>query len=577
VLSAAVLLGVTLAAGGHLLGHLDDRLIGHALGEAHGHAWLHWLFARKLQLGLGDPFLHQGVFLSGDLWLWPLDPVNQLLAQPLHWLLGEPAATNLLALGQLLLAAAAAWWLARCAGARAAAAAVAAALLALHPATLGYLADGRIDSLAIGPALLVVAAWLALLRRPSRRAAVALGAAVGLLGAWNANWLYLCALVLAPLSLLALALAPRRRGPSMLLAALLAALLATPSMAAVMAGERHPQGRQTAEPLPQTGGLVQTIQPGDVCSVCTMERFAGWLDRGPASHDLLAWPAGAAQLDPVLREATFLPSIAPGTRRFVGFTQLLLGLGALLLAPRRSAAWLAATLALLWLSTGPGLPLGPPGGADRWLLRSAPLVTRLPFGAGFSNYGLFGMAGQACWATGVALGLSALAQRWQRLPLVPVAIACLAAWTLEVQLRSPVPLPLRTTSLQYPALLTEISRRPGGGAVLLANRRAELDRLLQTVHERPILTRWGVDGWTTGVPEADAFLATIGTGTPGCLARAAGSWRGELSAAGIGWVLDLPGFTAAAQPARDRCLDHMLGPTHHDDQQLRAWQLEEHE
>lgn len=537
---------------------VGDRLLGHALGEGPSHLWMQWLLDRALWGG-HDWFGQADVILDERLWVVPTDWMSRLVVGPLGWLLGRTAAYNLGAVGLLLLAAGGTAQLARQAGAAPWPSALAGLVVVWHPALLGYAADGRFDSLGVGWAALLGAAWLALVRAPSTRGALALAASSAAVALAGVNLAVAAAMTALLPTAAVLLWRPAARRP-VLLATALSVAAALPVAAVLLWVEGHDPGRLIQQPHPEGRGLLTAAAPDTFLT----EPWTGALAlHGPEVSALWSLPAQAAQLPGTVRAAgeLIVQVYAPGGWWFLAAVPGALLVAGLLARFRDVAPWAAAAalLQVLALGFGPsqGLPLSLDGSHYTYVA-PAVLFERLPVLSAFNNYGLFGTFAAVAVAVGGALGLSALPRRRG---LVVLLLA--AGWLAEVQLRSPVPLPLPATTLTLPDVLaTALSGVPAEQGVLVLPMSQETSYLLQTHHQRPTPVRF-----RPGVVEAgqDPRLADPNGAITSFIndtARPPAQPRDHrLPTAGVGAVVLLEALLPPGQRARTRAsLQQQLGP-----------------
>ncbi len=491
---AWLLVPVALGLGAGVLGAPTTRLLGHPLSEHTSHLWVQWLLGRALA-GEADWLGQEGVLLAGRLWLMPNDPILRLATALLQPLVGVVAATNAVILGALALAGLAVAAVARAVGAGPWAAAFAGLVAMLHPALLGYAADGRMDSLGLGWTALLVWAWLRGRRRPSWRAGLVLGLAAVAVVLAGPNHVVAAALVLGLPSVVAVL-----RAPAFLRVLVPGALLAGLAAGAMGAVLLHIEGQQSSR-LRETV-THESAQVGAILEETTWELVArrrqadAWvatreLHQQVPLGSMWALPpvvAGRDSLRGPLSEHLVLQTYSPGAWTWPGVVPWVVGLVALLRRPRRAGPWLGAA-ALLWLlsfgwGSAQSLPLQV--GGRLFYLAPAALLGRLPGLAAFNNYGLFGALGAGALGVGAAVGLSGLGPVLRRLGLVLASLG----WLVEVR-ASPVPVPLPATVVAPPAgLVAAIDGLAPGTALLVLPVNRGVNTLLQLHHGRPTPQRF---------------------------------------------------------------------------------------
>ncbi len=569
-----VLLGWVLLCTGNVLGHLGSRVLGHPQGESMGHLWIHWLLARNLRSGRWPLFRMDGVEVGKDTWVYPVDLSTHLVAQPLYRLFGDPAAYNLTALGLLLFAALATYHLARHLQTvpEPLAATVATVVAVFHPAFLGFAADGRLDSMTLGWAVLVLLMWHRLVTAPTYRAGVWLAVCVGLLMAASPNLTYVMAIVLTPPSVILLVTSTRRLALPFLTAGVSSALLVAPLAYLLFTVEKQAKGRLNISYEAPEVPVVERVSPFEEPYQIVLHLWIGAeaLDRGPQVYDPFQLAAVLTTLPAPPLPETMAPAYAPGTRHYVSVLGVALLVLSLILAFRRAWPWLLGGALVAFLGFGLGvqnaLPLHLPGSNVWWQLRSAPLLSWLPLSSHFSNYGLFTALGNVLTSLGCLQGLTALSQRLPRRARHAVMLGLMALWLGETQRLSPVPLPLRATLVRVPEPVRYLGQQKDGMGVTGTPINSDLDRFLQTKHGHPITSAWNrTSAWYT---EKEALLGRLLEGDDDRCRRATPRRvREALQEAGIGWVVLYPGLLRPEPRERFRaCLDHLLGrPTRRDD------------
>lgn len=526
------------------------RLLGHTLGEAPGHIWMQWLLDQAAG-GAHAWFGQEGVILGERLWVVPTDWASRLVSGALGVLVGPIAAYNLTALGLLALAGAAAARLARLAGAGRWPSALAALITMWHPALLGFLADGRIDSMGAGWVGMLAAAWLVAMRAPSWSAGLAVGGwAVGVVLS-GPNLTVATAMAAAAPSVAAAALDRRRLRP-LASAAAVAAVAAVAVVALIFSVERHDSARLEQQSNVERRPVIEAL---DAEAVAARRQADFW---GGASVLNRTVPVGSAWAlpteihdSPATRNAATMTTtqpFAPGAWWvFSAVPWLLAGLG-LLRSPRQAAPWVAMAAAMKLLGLGHGssqtLPLAL--GGQLYYIAPAVLIERIPGLSVFNNYGLFSTFETLAVAVAAALGCRALPWRpWW-------CLGAVALWLLEVQ-RGPTPLPLAVNDMRLPdGLLEAIEPIGGGEAVFLLPISKDLNNYLQTHHQRPTLMRFR---FGAAEPQAEPMLADP-NGSANDLLRAA---RGEhaapdlaarLADGGVGAVVVMPSLLPPAEGAQ---------------------------
>lgn len=489
-----MLCGVALLLGWRVWAAPSQRLLGHVLSEHTSHLWVQWLLGRAAR-GEAAWLGQDGVLTFGKLWLMPNDPVLRLATALLQPLFGVVAATNLVIVGALALGACGVAAVARELGAARLPATLGGLILLLHPAFLGYAADGRMDSLGVGWVGLLGLAWLRGLRAPGWRRGLWLGLAAVLVVGAGPNHVVAAALVLGPPSVLAVLRRPaflRVLLPGAALAALAAGL-----MGATLLHIESQQSSRLQETVTDESAQVGSILVETSWEEVGRQRQADSWVATRELHQLVPrgsmWelPAEVAHHESLLgplREHLVLQTYSPGAWTWPGLVPwLLAGLG-LLRRPRAVGPWVLLAGALYLLSFGWGsaqsLPLSL--GGRIFYFAPATLLGALPGLAAFNNYGLFGVLAAASLGVAVALGWTGLRHG------IWVAALGAVAWVAEVQ-QSPVPLPLPATELEPPeGLIEAVADLPEGGLLVLPVNRG-VNTLLQLHHERPTPQRFWAD------------------------------------------------------------------------------------
>lgn len=488
---ALVLCAVALLLGWRVWAAPSQRLLGHVLSEHTSHLWVQWLLGRAAR-GEAAWLGQEGVLTVGQLWLMPNDPVLRVATALLQGLVGVVAATNLVIVGALALGACGVAALARQLGATGLPATLGGLVLLLHPAFLGYAADGRMDSLGVGWIALLGLAWLRGLRAPSWRRGLWLGLAAVLVVGAGPNHVVSAALVLGLPSLVAV-----WRRPAFLRVLLPGAMLAAVAAGLMGATLLHIESQQSSR-LQETV-TDESAQVGSVLVETSWEEVGrqrqadSWvatrelhqlvplgsmweLPEEVAHHESLLGP---------LREQLVLQTYSPGAWTWPGLVPWLLAALGLWRRPRAVGPWalLAGGLYLLSFGWGSAQSLPLSVGGRIFYFAPATLLGALPGLSAFNNYGLFGALGAASLGVAVALGWTGARHGALVLGLGAVA------WVAEVQ-RSPVPLPLPATELTPPAgLLKAVDALPEGGLLVLPVNRG-VNTLLQVHHERPTPQRF---------------------------------------------------------------------------------------
>ncbi len=554
---AWLVLAVPLVAGSGLQWRPGQRLLGHALGEAPGHLWTQWLLERALGSGQ-DLFRHEGIQIGSQLWVYPVDLTNRLLSLVLGSFLGDVATFNCLALALVALAGLATVGLAREAGATPWPSLVAGTFVAFHPAYLGYVADGRLDSATLGWGILVAWAWLRLVREPGPRRALVLAGSVGLLAASSPNLtVVMAATLLLPTGVALYRLRGRLARP-LALAVLASGVLVAPTLALLVQVEGA-SGARIAQASQAASSVFELVDRAELdAGVGDLWRGAAALDRGPVVQQWHTLPAVVGDLPSTRRAAQDLvvQSYGPGARRFLPWSPFVLVLFAPVTMRRR--AWVclggAALLQVVALGDGlaQGLPFFLPGLSTGLIVRVKPVLGVVGPLRHFTAFGLFSSLGAVAMGVGVSLSLS----RW-RWRLRGVALALIALLFLELQLLGPTPLPLRVTEAVVSPDLVEALARQGGGGVLLLPKRSEVDRLLQVAHQQPADIRFNMESQhTQGRGRSlDLFKSELSRGP---LSR---QTRHDVLNLGVDTVLLVPGLLPPEE--RGDVLEHLresLGP-----------------
>lgn len=423
----------------------------------------HWLLA-----WVAERLLQGASILHNPDYYWPVGDAPVLAGNgaegfaylPFHLLLGWPAGSVAYVSAVLVLNGLAGYGLGRAAGGGPWASLAAAGLSAAFPYPLQELSAGRFTQAAICWPTAAIAAWLWLLQRPSRRAAVGCGLLTAAAGFFY--WYHGLFVCLADSLLLAAFLAHRRPPPwrSMLLAA---------------------------------GIALAAILPWAVVFFSAWSQIPGTAEDFPSVH-------AAMRSAPLLPRA--LIGDGPDSALAASLPLWLLGLAGLW-AGRRS--WVAQGLALCalvfgWLSLGPTVSaslyvalygLAAPLRRFWWPMRHVVVVN-------------------AAWAGLAAIGLGALtrrAGRWAPLVgLLAVAAGPLGLWARGIPTQpqfSALTLPPRL----YPDLaalpdgvLIEPPLWPGAAS-------AQQHLIYQRTHRKPLLTGHAL--WVDRLrPDAwDAFVA----------------------------------------------------------------------
>ena len=540
-----------------------ERLIGHTLGEAPGHLWMQWLLRRGLSPGV-PLFGQTDVVLGEPLWVVPTDWINRAVALVLEPLLGGILTYNAIVAALLLLAGAATVRLARRAGATPWPAALAALLVMWHPALMGFVADGRVDSIGVGWVGMLAVAWLAAMRTPTARRGVGIGAWAAGVVLSGPNLLVATAMAALAPTAAAVVAGWRRRRP-LAVAAASSGLTAAGVLATLVHVEGNDRGRLEQVSNAEARPLIEAVDP----AMLVERRLAdAWMGARQLNREV---PLGSAWALPAVLEdrpstvnAASMGTVqpyAPGAWWALCVVPWGLGLVGLAMRPRAVAPWLAAAVGLQVLALGHGssqtlpLALGP----EQYYLAPAVLLERIPGLSVFNNYGLFAVLASLAVACAAARALSAVPRRWH--PWAATAAAAL--WIMEVT-RGPVPLPLSVTEMPPPAGLIE-SLAPVAhdhGVVMLPVSK-DLDHYLQTLHGRPSWMRFRFGEAT---PQGDPLLASTGPASEALLAAGAGRPVGRdlcraLLAEGIGAVVAVPALLPRAQGDRlDDGLHAALGP-----------------
>ncbi len=439
------------------------RLLATPGSEAYGHLWVQWLLRRAVLEGT-NPFHHQVVKGEGW-WLFPTDLAPRAVGAALGGVIGDVAAYNLVLIGLLLLLGISVDMLARALGARPWPAMFAAMVAMLHPATQGFLASGRSDSLTAGIAVLGTALLVRWWQAPSLRHALQTGLCWGVLPAFSPNLTYLALFVLPPLLLLRVLRAPR---PPLRLLSL--GLLPGAILAAALAGgflwvdhlgdNRLGGGRPPGAPLIERldaeayRGTEDHLSRQMARAIQGDRRSGSWHALDPAVMELLA--------DRDWGRTPLTPRTNVGAWWWLAVVPLAIGLVGVARRQRTGAilALLAVALACQLLALGDGpvhaAPLPIPATDELLVLRPATLFRILPMGAAFENFGLFGMLAAIAAGLAAALSLSGLGRAVLLATLVGAA-----AWGLELQLLGPAPLPTGATDMRTSLELDQALARCG--------------------------------------------------------------------------------------------------------------------
>lgn len=214
----------------------SDRLPGVELGEAWGRVFVTAQVSRWLK---GEAVVGDADLLAWPegMAFWPVDPLLQLIAAPLSWLLGDLSAYVAATVITLTLAGFGAAVLGRQLGAGWLIAGAAGVAVQLSPTVIRHASDAVLEALALGPAALAAAAILRAARHP--RSGLGLVALSVLACAATSPYLAVYLLLLSVLILPLFRLPWARLGAILLSAGLAAALAAAP----VLATELGPRGR----------------------------------------------------------------------------------------------------------------------------------------------------------------------------------------------------------------------------------------------------------------------------------------------------------------------------------------------
>ncbi len=552
-----LILAATLAIAPHALISGDRLLIGHVNGESTGHLFMQTLVRRAFLAG-DNPFLLSFPGVE-EATLYPNDILVRVLAALLGGAVGDVAACNLLALGQVALLGLATMALARELGVARWPATFAGLFMVLDPCFLGFLACGRFDSINTGWALLLCWLWLRTVKQPSWRRGAWLGLGAAALVWTSPNLAFLAALVAPPASLIALLRRPRRLIGPFVLAALLAGVLGGISIAALLHGEGDEDGRLSWESADREApALVEWIDAetyGDDASILaswSSSRLQEQRWNGPWYE--LPTPVEDLQYRIVDRFPVNLHPWVLGGSLAPGLVPLLVALLGLRRAPRRTIGLLAVVLLLQLLGFGAGPVHSPalvlPGREELLVIRSAPLLSWIPGFGTFTAFGLLRVLASAVAAVAAAYGLAAVSSaRWRW--LLP-AVGLL--WLLEVQLLGPTPVPLGSNDMTVPAPFAE-ALDEGEGAVLLLPYSNELSMFLHTVHGRPVVTTWNDPQAPLVWDQLTAALLSPDGPPPGFDARAL------LRDAGVDTVVVIPDFWPQDHARMVRAfMERQLGP-----------------
>ena len=467
--------------------------IGHSLGEQYDGLWIQWLFNRALEQGR-LPLQHPGVLANVDLWFYPVDPSTLAVRGLLSRVMGAVAAFNVTAVALVGLLAGSTVLLAREVGANRWGAALAGLVAMLHPGFLGYLADGRAESCVTGWSVLVCWAALRLVRRPGTRPALLLAALTGALALAGPNHFVATVAALVVPAAVVLVRGDWKLRRSAALAVAGGTLLCLPVLAGLWKAELQQDSRggwKTGEPP----ALVELLPAVEARKRLALWQLADELTRAPQTHHWTRMTRQQAQINQQSRNdrATLPPNslAAPGARRFVWLSALLLGLVGLVRRPRQVWPWLTGAALLGLLSHGNGCGNAPPIAlpwSDQYLmLRPAVLLHWMPY---FLNYGIF--ASLAAVALGVAASLGLASLPWR--PAL-CGVLALGLCFAEAQWAGPTPLPLPATQAAAPDNIVQALRATPGVAVATFPCDTR-QLLLQTWHEQEVLFQWNnMDAW----------------------------------------------------------------------------------
>ena len=510
----AVCFGVLIAIA-RLAGDPTGRLLGHTFSEVPGHLWMQWLLERALFDGKAW-FGQTDIVLGEAMWVVPTDWLNRAAAVPLGRVLGPVAAYNLIAAGLLAMSGLSAAFLARAAGARPWPCALAALLVVWSPPLLGFLADGRLDSVGLCWVGFLAAAWVAAMRAPSWRAGLAVGgwAVCVILAGPNLTM----ATVLAALIPSAVAVAARRqRLKPLASAAAIAAVAAVAVLALLLFVENNDSGRLEQHSNAEQRPLIEAVTPETIAQRRMADFWHGAyaLNREVPVHSAWIVPPQLADNPATLNAASMgtVQPYAPGA--WWGFSLVPWGLAlfGLFRRPRAVLPWVGAAAGLHLLAMGHGSSQTWPFllNGTYYYVAPAVLLERLPGLSVFNNYGLFATFATLALSTAAALAISGMPRRaW-------IAAGLAVIWMVEVQ-RGPVPLPLAVHDIRLPEpFLAALDGVPAERAIFFLPMSKDLNNYLQTQHSHPTLMRFrhGESG-----PNDDPILADP-TGAANELLRAA--------------------------------------------------------
>ena len=472
---------------GRVLADPGGMFLGHPLGEQYNGLWIQWLFNRALEQGR-LPLSHPQVLAGVDLWIYPVDPSTLFVRWLLSLVIGQLAAYTVTALALVGLLAGATVLLAREVGLGRWGATLAGLVAALHPGFLGFLADGRSESCVTGWSVLVLWAALRLVRHPGPRGAAWLAVLMGALALAGPNhFVATVAVLLLPGAVFLLRGSWRLRRFAALAAAG-GAVLCLPVLAGVWKAELQKKARSTWNPGARPA-LLELLPAAEARRRGAMWMLADRLTRTPGTHDWdrmteqkARFNAGAPEVRATLPPTTLS---APGARRFIWISALLLAIIGLLRRPGQVWPWLAGAAALGLLSFGNGCGNTPPMAlpwTDQYLMfRPGVLLRGLPL---FLNYGIFASLGAV--GLGVAAGFGLASLPWRPAPCGALALALCFC---EAQLAGPTPLPLPATRVSRPArVLWAMGQTPRVTVATFPCDTRQL--LLQTWHERKVLFQW---------------------------------------------------------------------------------------
>ena len=443
------------------------RFVGRAEGEIRDHAWIAWLVQHRIWDGHALPLSFTDAGFPRGIALYPLDPLNQIALTAMTPIIG--LAPSLLVLTTLLLALSgiAAGRLADALGVGPTRAAAVAVVTMMGPPILGSFVDGQTEGMASCWALFALATLLDPAPWTGKKG-VQRGLLLGLQGAaLIASAPYQAHAWTLAGGLLIVGLIVRKRLPLRSLVSL--AVLVPVGLLCGNALQGAESGRN--------GQLTARTRSGD----WPPRTMAIAASLPPIQPQLGVTPT---TVNPWPREARFLPPTT-GPRRWSGYALPALALFAGAWSLRKRGFRPAAVWALIG---GAALYAAIAAGSARDFGSSTPF----PFDLWYRHYPLGSIAWKPQQYAVPAWQLASVAMGF--LP-VPVAIGAALLIALEVQLSSPVRLPLPALQFEPQRWMTELQEEDAGAVLEFPARaraqqgagRMPYDELLaQTVHEQPI-------------------------------------------------------------------------------------------